>query len=200
MVDYPPRKESGGPAGLLRLPGRALGAHPDDEPDRVDFCDDSPPNGPGQGVREPEYDVGDDLQAGDECRETLAQNPWIQRPGQDHRRSEVQRRSQSEQQCRRKQERRLITPYTRIDYSSLPKSGWEERCGLNAFIASATRNFYRKSSCFALYKQSPASGHISQRGFLPRQTSAARSSTAQFTSFALLQHTTSLANCCRYLS
>ena len=97
---YLPGEGPGGPAGLLRLPGGALGAHPDDEPDRVDLCHDLPPDGPGQGLCESKDHVGDGLQAGDECGETLAQDPWIPLPGQGHRRCEVQRRNRSEQRDR----------------------------------------------------------------------------------------------------
>ena len=76
------------------------------------------PDGPNQGMREPEYHAGDDLQAGDERREALAQDSRVRTSCQGHRGCEVQRWSRSEQRDRRQQERRLTMPYTRFDHSS----------------------------------------------------------------------------------
>jgi len=120
-----PGEGPGGVADLLRLPGGALGAHSNDEPGGIDLCDDSPPDGPGQGLREPEHDAGDDLQAGDERREALAQDPGIHPPSQGHRRREIQRRHRSGHRNRQHQERRLMNPsYTRFDYSSKNVPNW----------------------------------------------------------------------------
>ncbi len=63
----------------------------DDEPDRVYLCHGSSSDGPNQGMCKPEHHAGDDLQAGNECREALAQDPRIPLSCQAHKGCEVHR-------------------------------------------------------------------------------------------------------------
>ena len=70
--DGVPGEGQGGVAGVLRLPGGALGAHPDDQPDRERVLDGAAASRQDQGEREPGGVPDDGVQADGECIKGLA--------------------------------------------------------------------------------------------------------------------------------
>src|SRR5262249_55393711 len=84
--DGVPGQGPGGVAGLLRLPGGALGAPADDQPDRIDVRHGAAADDQDEGEREPVGLPGDGVQADGVGREELAVAERGKAAGQGHRR------------------------------------------------------------------------------------------------------------------
>ena len=68
---------SRGIANVLRLPGGALDPPADDQPDRIDLCDDPATPSPDQGQRHTESEPDDDVQARPSRSEEMAAPAWL---------------------------------------------------------------------------------------------------------------------------
>ncbi len=99
-----PEEGSRRPAGVLRLPGRALGAYPHHQPDRVDLCHGASAHQAITQLRLARHHLGDGLQAAPERSEALEAHQGIQeaRTGRQQRPVPQRRASQrSVRQARR---------------------------------------------------------------------------------------------------
>src|SRR5262245_61480980 len=68
---------SRGAADLLRFPGGALDPLADDQPDRIDLCDDPATPSSDQRQRHTQGEVNDDVQARPGCAEEMAATTWL---------------------------------------------------------------------------------------------------------------------------
>src|SRR5262245_42281588 len=68
---------SRGAADLLRFPGGALDPLADDQPDRIDLCDDPATPSSDQRQRHTQGEFNDDVQARPGCAEEMAATTWL---------------------------------------------------------------------------------------------------------------------------
>jgi len=115
-------------AGVLRVPGRALGSHPYLERHRIDLRDGAAPNRSHEGITDSRWNAGDDLQARHERPGQLAQAARLPVARQSNRGRQVPRRNRgaeeegsgNQPEKSAQQDRRLINfSNTRFDKSSL---------------------------------------------------------------------------------
>ena len=100
---------------LLRLPRRTLEARAHDQPHREHVCHGSPQNVPHQGLPVPQDSNVHGLQAVPERPEKMEKTKWIKSSRRDYSRPQIRRwRTPGSR-------RRMISPYTTFDNSSLPR-------------------------------------------------------------------------------
>ena len=105
--DGVPGEGQGGVAGVLRLPGGALGPHPHDQPDRERVLDGAAASRQDQGEREPGGVPDDGVQADGECIKGLAIVERFAAPGGSRQGDRLRGRHQGEA-------RRLKNPQTQL--------------------------------------------------------------------------------------
>lgn len=71
-------------AGLRRLPGGTLEAHPDVQPDRKHLCHRAPPNQTHQGMPQSQDRPGHGIQADDVSAQEMAQTRWSKPPARNY--------------------------------------------------------------------------------------------------------------------
>lgn len=103
-------------AGILRLPGRALDSHPNDESDRVNVRDGEVENQQDEELWEPENHALNGLQTDENCRSKLAKTERIYAARGHYQRGKIPEMVFAS--LREISRTQLWMPYTRFDHSS----------------------------------------------------------------------------------